>query len=84
MMVTYFRSLFGNDSIHELREVRDQLIDLMKGRFQLQNWATNSPKLLEDIPNSQHEFADHFLVKDETLKILGLSWLPRRTPFVSW
>jgi len=72
-------TLFGQDSLHELRQTRDQLIDLMKGGgFQLRKWAANSPILLEDIPASQHELADHFLAKDETLKILDSypSWLP--------
>ncbi|KAH0947395.1 hypothetical protein HN011_009112 [Eciton burchellii] len=75
-------TLFGQDSIHELRETRDQLIGLMKGGgFQLRKWAANSAILLEDIPASQHELTDHFLAKDETLKILGLSWLPREDVF---
>jgi len=78
----YVDTLFGNDNIHELREVRNQLINLMKGgRFQLRKCATNSPRLLEDIPNSQHELADHLLAKDETLKILGLSWLSQKDIF---
>jgi hypothetical protein len=47
----------------------------------LRKWAANSPILLEDIPASQHELADNFLAKDETLKILGLSWLPREDVF---
>ncbi|KAH0949507.1 hypothetical protein HN011_006950, partial [Eciton burchellii] len=33
------------------------------------------------IPASQHELTDHFLAKDETLKILGLSWLPQEDAF---
>jgi len=74
--------LFSQDNLHELRETRDQLISLMKGGgFQLRKWAANSPILLEDIPASQHELADHFLAKDETLKILGLSWLPQEDVF---
>jgi len=45
-------TLSGQDSLHELRETRDQLIGLMKGGgFQLQKWAANSPILLEDIPS---------------------------------
>ncbi|KAH0944538.1 hypothetical protein HN011_006482 [Eciton burchellii] len=40
-----------------------------------------SSRLLEDIPNSQHELADHLLAKDETLKILGFSWLPQEDVF---
>jgi hypothetical protein len=51
------------------------------GGFQLRKWAANTPILLEDILVSQHELADHFLAKDETLKILGLSWLPREGVF---
>jgi hypothetical protein len=54
----------------------------MKGRgLQLRKWATNSPSLLVDIPNSQYELADHLLAKDETLKILGLSWMPQEDIF---
>jgi hypothetical protein len=74
-------TLFGRDNLHELRETRDQLIGLMKGGFQLRKWAANSPALLEDIPASQHKLADHLLAKDETLKILGLSWLPQEDVF---
>ncbi|KAH0945982.1 hypothetical protein HN011_007500 [Eciton burchellii] len=75
-------TLFGNDNIHKLREARNQLIGLMKGGgFQLRKWATNSLSLMEDIPNSQHELADHLLAKDETLKILGLSCLPQEDIF---
>jgi hypothetical protein len=75
-------TLFGQDSLHELRETRDRLIGLMKGEgFQLRKWAANSPILLEDTPASQHELDDHFLAKDETLKILGLSWLPQEDVF---
>jgi len=48
----------------------------MKGGFQLRKWAANLSRIFKDIPNSQHKLADHFLPKDETLKILGLSWLP--------
>jgi len=71
-------TLFGNDSLRELSAARDQLIGLMKGRgFQLRKWATNSPTLLDDISASQQELANHFLAKDETLKILGFSWLPQ-------
>jgi hypothetical protein len=73
-------TLFGKESFHELRETRDQLIGLMKGGgFQLRK--ANSPNLPDDIPISQHELADHFLAKNETLKILGLSWLPQEDVF---
>lgn len=75
-------ALFGADEIHASRTTRDQLIGLMqKGGFQLRKWAANSSKLLDDIPGNQHDHADHLLAKDETLKILGLSWLPREDFF---
>jgi len=74
-------TLFGRDSFHELRETRDQLIGLKGGGFQLRKWAANAPSLLDDIPISQHELADHFLSNDEMLKILGFSWLPREDVF---
>jgi len=75
-------TLFGDDEIRDLRSMRDQLIGLLKrGGFQLRKWAANSPQLLNDIPGSQQENADHFLANDEELKILGLSWLPREDSF---
>jgi len=75
-------TLFGQDSLHELRETREQLIGLMRGGgFHLRKWAVNSPILLEDIPTSQHKLVEYFLARDEALKILGLSWLPQEDVF---
>jgi len=54
---------------------------MKRGGFQLRKWAANSPALLKNIPASQHELVDHLLAKDETLKILGLSWLPQEDVF---
>src|SRR5436190_20411072 len=71
-------TLFGDDEIEGLREARNQLIELMRrGGFQLRKWASNVPELLTDIPSAQHENVDHFLVKDDMLKVLGLSWTPK-------
>jgi hypothetical protein len=57
-------TLFGKDSIHELRETRDQLISLMKGGgFQLRKWAANSPSLLEDIPTKSAKSAPAWLTR---------------------
>jgi hypothetical protein len=54
----------------------------MKGEgFQLPKWAANAPRLLDNISSNQHELTDHFLAKDDTLKILGLSWLPQADVF---
>jgi hypothetical protein len=64
-----------------LRETRDQSIDLMQGGgFQLRKWAANSPKLLEDIPNSSQSELNGSS-SCETLEILGLSSSPREDTF---
>jgi len=66
-------TFFGNDDITELREIRDQLIASTKrGGFQLRKWAANSQTLLDDIPNSYHEFTNH---------VHELSWSPRDDAF---
>lgn len=36
---------------------------------------------MTDIPVDQHELIDHFLTKDDTLKVLGLSWVPKENSF---
>lgn len=75
-------TLFGVDDLDVLRDTRKQLIDLLnRGRFQLRQWATNSPELLEDIPVKQHGLIDHLIKKDDSLKVLGLSWLPTDDSF---
>src|SRR5436190_16546759 len=75
-------TLFGDDEIEGLRDARNQLIELMKrSGFQLRKWASNVPKLLTDIPSAQYENVDHFLVEDDTLKVLGLSWTPKDDSF---
>lgn len=62
-------TLFGDDDVEELRDVRNQLIELLqRGRFQLRKWAANSSDLFKDIPLGQHELIDQFLAKDDTLR----------------
>lgn len=54
-----------------------QLIDLFKsGGFDLLKWSSNSNEVLSAIPES-HRLTDPVaLDKDESLKILGMQWLP--------
>lgn len=70
-------ALFGADEVPVLREIRDQLIAIMaKGGFHLRKWASNATELLEDLPSKQHEIAiNHPLKEDDSLKVLGLTWL---------
>lgn len=74
--------LFGADTIATLRKARDQLITLLsRGGFPLRKWTANSPELLNDIPAEQRESSDLAISKDDTLKVLGLSWSPNEDSF---
>ncbi|XP_070170386.1 uncharacterized protein [Polyergus mexicanus] len=75
--------LFGADEIPSLKESRDQLTKLMaRGGFHLRKWAANSIELLTDIPPGEHELAiARTFDKDDTLKVLGLEWIPREDSF---
>ncbi|KMQ86668.1 hypothetical protein RF55_14291 [Lasius niger] len=74
--------LFGADDIMTLREARSQLVSLMdRGGFPLRKWTANSTELLEDIPDDQRESSDRPINKDDSLKVLGLSWSPHEDSF---
>lgn len=67
----------GHDTEHEALHLRNQLIELLrKGNFELRKWASNSTKLLEDIPKEFHEVPMFMHESDEQAqyKILGLRW----------
>jgi len=49
---------------------------MQKGSFQFRKWASNAPEFLRDLSVFQSETTDFFLMKDETIKVLGLSWIP--------
>jgi len=53
----------------------------MKGGFQLRKWTSNAPELLRDLSVLQSEATDFLLMKDETIKVLGLSWIPNDNIF---
>ncbi|XP_071581643.1 uncharacterized protein [Temnothorax nylanderi] len=74
--------LFGADDILSLLEKRKQLVGMMnRGGFPLRKWAANSAELLTDIPDDQRESSDHPINRDDTLKVLGLSWSPHDDSF---
>jgi len=75
--------LFGDDDVPSLGEGRDQLRELMsRGGFHLRKWAANTTELLRDIPAGEHELAiERSLNKDDTLKVLGLTWRPQEDVF---
>ncbi|XP_029165389.1 uncharacterized protein LOC114936378 [Nylanderia fulva] len=68
-------ALFGADDEASLIEARIQLVEILrKGGFQLRKWASNSLSLLQGLSAHQPEVKNHLLVKEDTLKVLGLSW----------
>lgn len=75
--------LFGGDDITAIRQSRDQLINLLRcGKFELRQWASNAPALLDDIDPSDHGLAcDKHIATDEQVKILGIVWNPARDNF---
>ncbi|XP_011859476.1 PREDICTED: uncharacterized protein LOC105556968 [Vollenhovia emeryi] len=74
--------IFGADDLPSLLDKRKQLVGLMnRGCFPLRKWAANSAELLMDIPEDQRESSDYPINRDDTLKVLGLSWSPRDDSF---
>mgnify|MGYP002717571259 CR=1 FL=1 len=69
--------LSGADTIAETREIRDELIALLKrGGFTIRKWASNDERVINDLePNALHT---HFILHaDQSLKALGLAWSAR-------
>jgi len=75
--------LFGADDIPLLLQTRDQVCALLnRGQFQLRKWSSNSPRLLDGIPEANHGLAcSKTLQTDEQLKILGICWVPSQDAF---
>ncbi|RLU16090.1 hypothetical protein DMN91_011848 [Ooceraea biroi] len=50
--------LFGGDDLPSVRQMRDQLVSLLRrGGFELRKWASNSRNLLSDIDPANHGLA---------------------------
>lgn len=75
--------LFGDNDFNRLRQIRDQLRELLqRGSFELRKWASNSVSLLSDINPENHGLACHKTLQiDENLKVLGISWSPASDVF---
>ncbi|XP_077264770.1 uncharacterized protein LOC143898862 [Temnothorax americanus] len=76
-------AVFGADDKLHIRQIRDQLVALLKrGGFELKKWASNSPSLLDDIDVADHGLAGKkSFAQDEQLKILGIGWNPSKDVF---
>ncbi|XP_071581646.1 uncharacterized protein [Temnothorax nylanderi] len=75
--------MFGAEDLILLKQTRDQLIQLLKaGGFRPYKWASNDPRLLQDIPEADHGLAvDKHLGDDSSLRVLGIVWNPNTDSF---
>ena len=69
-------SMFDADNIPLLRQIREELINmLVAGGFVIRKWTSNDSTLLKDIPSEDHGLVvDKLLQTDEKVKVLGISW----------
>ncbi|KAG7188080.1 hypothetical protein KM043_015930 [Ampulex compressa] len=66
---------YGANSIGEAIVIRDQVIKILsKAGFKLRKWASNSSRLLEDIPCQQARSSILSLNKDDDIAVLGTQW----------
>jgi len=73
----------GDDSLESAKKKRIQVCDcLATAHFDLHKWASNNPRLLQDVDPSNHGLAsDRLFQKDSELKVLGLRWCPKEDHF---
>lgn len=71
--------LGGSNSLVTAIHLQKQLMEMMKkGGFTLRKWCANHPQLLYNIPQSDLEVnLDFESVETDTIKTLGLVWLPK-------
>eukprot|EP00102_Acyrthosiphon_pisum_P009429 XP_003247555.1 PREDICTED: Down syndrome cell adhesion molecule-like protein Dscam2 [Acyrthosiphon pisum] len=75
------RLLTGADTPEAALEQQSQLIALCnQGQFQLREWASNSPAILQAVLGNERAMSTDVLFHDELealLKILGMQWNPK-------
>jgi len=64
----------GDDSLESAQKKRRQIRDCLAiAHFDLRKWASNDPRLLQDVDPSNHELAtDRLFQEDSELRVLGL------------
>ena len=66
--------LTGAGTIHETREIRDEIIKLLaRGGFTIRQWASNDDRIINDLSSSVLH-ANFVLNRDTNLKTLGVVW----------
>lgn len=68
----------GAFTIEETINLRDQLTNaLLSGGFELRKWCSNSPEVIQAIPNEHRSIgSDRQFDKNESVKTLGIHWQP--------
>ncbi|XP_074033086.1 uncharacterized protein [Leptinotarsa decemlineata] len=75
--------LDGHNSLKICSTMKNEIIELLrKGGFEARKWASNSPELLHDLPESYKQNIDVCLdLENNITKILGLRWNPIKDLF---
>lgn len=75
----------GAPSVEQARDLRSELSAILaSGGFHLRKWTSNCQDFFDDIPSTDlysEDFREFNSIGDVSLKILGLSWLPRTDYF---
>lgn len=67
--------LTGASSVKELLQIRDETINILaKGNFELRKWASNSPEILDSLPNTSCDNTVIDFNKNDSIGTLGLQW----------
>lgn len=74
--------LTGAKTYEQSLALRDELIDLLhKGGFTLRKWASNDPRLVNNIDNKSNDSLIS-LKSVEIIKTLGMSWLSGQDQYI--
>lgn len=69
--------LTGDDSIEGVKEIWSQVTKLMNSaKFPMRKWSSNVNTILSEIPEEEREFKSSEIKLEDSLKTLGIGWLP--------
>lgn len=69
--------LTGDDSIEGVKEIWSQVTKLMNSaKFPMRKWSSNVNSILSEIPEEEREFKSSEIKLEDSLKTLGIGWLP--------
>lgn len=66
--------LSGDNTVHEIKRIRDETTNLLEKGFQLRKWASNLPELLKGITGADSYEPIHFINKSQEICTLGMQW----------